>query len=274
MGVVEISRTTYRRDHKRSISMRCPKAVLFDLDNTVAESFQPPAPEVAKGLSALLKRMPVAIMSGASFERMEKDLLSALPADADLSRLYLFSDTAAQCYVCENGAWSSVYKFAFTKEEHGKIMRACKEAIGETGVLKDAPRWGDLFLSRDTQITFSGLGVDAPKDAKREWDNDSSKRTKLKKALDEKLAGLDIRISGRTAIDITRAGIDKAYGVRWLAKHLGFAPSEMLFVGDALFPGGNDAIVIPTGIQTVEVAGPHETAEVIDSIISMCEKKD
>lgn len=251
---------------------KCPRAVLFDLDNTVAESFQPPAPEVAKGLRELLKRMPVAIMSGASFERMEKDLLPALPADTDLSRLYLFSDTAAQCYVCENGAWRSVYKFTFTKEEHGKIMRACEEAIRETGVLENAPRWGDLFLARDTQITFSGLGVDAPKDAKREWDKDSSKRAKLKKALDEKLTGLDIRISGRTAIDITQKGMDKAYGVKWFAEHLGTEPREMLFVGDALFPGGNDAIVIPTGIQTKEVAGPHETAIVMEEVLAACAK--
>jgi len=251
---------------------KCPHAVLFDLDNTVAESFQPPAPEVAKGLRELLKRMPVAIMSGASFERMEKDLLSALPRNADLSRLYLFSDTAAQCYAYEAGAWQSVYKIAFAKEEYEKIMQACKEAIRETGVLQDAPCWGALFLARDTQITFSGLGVDAPSDVKREWDKDSSKRAKLKRALDEKLEGLDIRISGRTAIDITRTGIDKAYGVRWLAKHLGFAPSEMLFVGDALFPGGNDAIVIPTGIQTIEVAGPHETAEVMGKVLAACAK--
>lgn len=247
-----------------------PRAVIFDLDNTISESFQPPHPHVASRLHELLQRMSVAIMSGASFERMEKDLLPALPHDADLSRMYLFSDTAAQCYMFEAGAWRSVYKFAFTEEEYGNIMQAFSEAIEQTGVLKGARRWGELFLARDTQITFAGLGVDAPKEEKAAWDTDSSKRSKLKAFLDKKLTGLDIRISGRTAIDITRKGIDKAYGVRWLAERLGTVPSEMLFVGDALFPGGNDAIVIPTGIQTIEVGGPHETAAVIDSVLSAC----
>ncbi|MDO8561764.1 MAG: HAD-IIB family hydrolase [bacterium] len=258
------------RPRPASNGVKCPRAVLFDLDNTVAESFQPPHPHVASRLHELLQRLPVAIMSGASFERMAKDLLPALPHDADLSRMYLFSDTAAQCYMYDAGAWKSVYKFAFTKEEYENIMQVFNGAIEETGVLKGAPRWGDLFLARDTQVTFAGLGVDAPKDEKAAWDTDASKRERLKEVLDKKLSGLDIRISGRTAIDITRKGIDKAYGVRWLAERLKTEPKEMLFVGDALFPGGNDAIVIPTGIQTIEVAGPHETAAVIDSVLSAC----
>ena len=251
---------------------KCPRAVLFDLDNTIAESFQPPHPHVASRLHELLKSMPVAIMSGASFERMEKDLLPALPHDADLSQLYIFSDTAAQCYINDSGAWKSIYKFTFTADEYEEIMSAFKEALEETGILKDSPRWGDLFLARDTQVTFAGLGVDASPEKKHAWDPDRLKRGKLKSVLDKKLPGLDIRISGRTAIDITRADIDKAYGVKWLAERLEVEPSDMLFVGDALSPGGNDAIVIPTGIETIEVKGPHETADVIDSIISMCEK--
>lgn len=249
---------------------RCPRAVLFDLDNTVAESFQPPSPEVAGRLHELLKTMPVAIMSGASFERMEKDLLPALPRDTDVSRLYLFPDTAAQCYICDAGAWRSVYKFSFTPKEYDGIMRAFKEAIEETGVLKGIPRWGELFLARDSQVTFSGLGVDAPPDKKSEWDPSRAKRKKLKKILDEKLTGIVVRISGRTAIDVTAREIDKAHGVKWLAQRLGLEPREMLFVGDDLSPGGNDAVVIPTGIQTMEVKGPHETASAIDKILAIC----
>jgi len=241
---------------------------LFDLDNTIAESFQPPTHDVANGLYELLKRVPVAIMSGASFSRMEKGLLPALPKKADLSRLYLFPDTAAQCYVYENGKWRSIYKFAFTKEEYTNIMQAFKEAIEKTGVLQDAPRWGELFLARDVQVTFAGLGVDAPPDMKAAWDPNRAKRKKLKDSLDPKLSGMIARISGRTAIDITAKEIDKAHGVKWLANRLGVEPRDMLFVGDDLSQGGNDAVVIPTGIQTVEVKGPHEAAAAIDNILA------
>lgn len=253
---------------------KCPRAVLFDLDNTIAESFRPPTPEVASGLYKLLKRVPVAIMSGASFSRMEKDLLPALPRDTDLSRLYLFPDTAAQCYIFESETWKSVYKFSFTQKEYEGIMQAFKEAIEKTGVLQGAERWGDLFLARDSQVTFAGLGVDAPPDMKAAWDPDRSKREKLKTLLDQKLTGLDIRVSGRTAIDVTARKIDKAHGVKWLAERLGVEPGDMLFVGDDLSLGGNDAVVIPTGIQTMEVKGPHETAGAIGKILAACTKQD
>lgn len=252
------------------MSIKCPRAVIFDLDNTLSESFQAPKPHVASRLHKLLEIMPIGIMSGASFSRMEQHLLPSLPKDVDNGRLYLFPDTAAQCYLWKNHGWQSVYKCTFTKSEYEKIMKTFNEAIEETGVLVGAPRWGELFLARDVQVTFAGLGVDASSEDKAGWDRNRSKRQKLKDFLDKKLSGADVRISGRTAIDVTKTGVDKAYGVKWLADSLGIKASEMLFVGDALYPGGNDAVVIPTGIQTVEVTGPHETADVIDEVLASC----
>jgi len=47
-------------------------------------------------------------------------------------------------------------------------------------------------------------------------------------------------MGGATSIDVTKPGIDKAYGVRKLRDILGISLKEMIFIGDALFPGGND----------------------------------
>ena len=57
---------------------------------------------------------------------------------------------------------------------------------------------------------------------------------RLKALLDRVLPDFAMRIGGSTSIDITRPGIDKAYGMRKLAKLSGFGLPEMLFVGDAL----------------------------------------
>jgi hypothetical protein len=38
---------------------------------------------------------------------------------------------------------------------------------------------------------------------------------------------------------------------------------EMLYIGDALFEGGNDEPVIATDIQTKPVVSPLETSEVV-----------
>ncbi len=249
--------------------MAAPRAVIFDLDNTLALAFEHLSPRTAKGLAQLLDLIPVAIISGATIERMEEYVLPTLPKNAKLENLTLFPDTGARCYVCKYGSWERAYNNTFTKEEFDAVVSALNEGIEKTGIVEGAPQWGDRVHARDAQVTFAGLGVDAPAEEKREWDPDRAKRAKLKTFLDEKLAHLplDIRISSRTAIDITKKGINKALGVRWFAEHLGLEPKDMLFVGDDLKPGGNDAIVIPTGIQTQETSGPDKTAEIIEHLI-------
>ena len=251
--------------------MKCPHAVIFDLDNTLSKSFEPPAPDVADRLRKLLEFLPVAIMSGASLDRIEKDLLPSLPNESR-TRLYLFTDTAAQCFVWKDGKWQSLYKNVFTKDEVATIIRLVKEGLEETSIINGASVFGDQFLARDTQVTFSAIGTYAPAEEKAVWDPSGIKRDKLIAFLNPRLTEFNSMKGGRTAIDITRKGIDKAYGVRGLAKHFKCEARDMIFVGDELRPGRNDACVIPTGIQTIEVAGPHETAKVIDEILSSCSR--
>ena len=71
-----------------------------------------------------------------------------------------------------------------------------------------------------------------------------------------------------TSIDITRKGINKGHGVLELSLHTEIPVSQMIYVGDALFEGGNDSSVIPTGIDTVEVKNPLETHKVIMDIVN------
>lgn len=250
--------------------MRCPKAAIFDLDNTLAPAFTPLPEQNVRGLTALLKIMPVAIMSGASIERMEKYILSALPVNTKLDHLYLFPDTCARCYVYKSGVWERVFNHTLPKDAYDAAVEAIKEGIDATGIVKNTPQWGNRMLARENQITFAGLGIDAPVDKKLKWDPDRRKRAPLKEFLDHRLAGfdLDIRISSRTAIDITKKGVNKSLGVRWLAEHLDIKPQEMIFVGDALGPEGNDAIVIPTGVLTRETSSPAETEKIISEILA------
>lgn len=246
------------------------RAFVFDLDNTLALAFEHLSPRIAQSLSKLLELTPVAITSGATIERMEEYVLPTLLKGVNLGNLYLFPNTGASCYVCKKGKWQRAYNHAFAKQEFDATVRAVSEGMENTGIVKDAPQWGERIVARDTQITFAGLGVDAPADEKKAWDPSRTKRARLKTFLDEKLADfdLDIRISSRTAIDITKKGIDKALAVRWLAERLGIEPKNMLFVGDDLGVGGNDAVVIPTGIQTRQTSGPDETAQIIEDLIA------
>ena len=73
-------------------------------------------------------------------------------------------------------------------------------------------------------------------------------------------------MGGSTSIDVTLPGIDKAYGIRKLRDVLGLPIAEMIYVGDALFPGGNDYPARETGAVCIQVANPDETKRVIEAI--------
>ncbi len=45
----------------------------------------------------------------------------------------------------------------------------------------------------------------------------------------------------------------------------------MLFIGDAIFPGGNDYPAKEAGTDTIQVRDPQETKRVIEAIIA-CEQ--
>ena len=43
---------------------------------------------------------------------------------------------------------------------------------------------------------------------------------------------------------------------------------EMIFVGDALFPGGNDYPAYEAGVTSIRVGGPTDTKLVVEAIVA------
>lgn len=257
------------RKNKSSRLARCPKAVIFDLDDTLTEHLDPPSPQIMEKLSKLLERLPVAIMSAASFERMKERLLPSLPSSANLRNLYLFPDTAGVCFT-HGDSWTCAYAHAFTGEEIARIRAAVEEGFSRTGITEGERIDGERVFAHNAQITVASIGVNAPRERKRAWDPDQTKRRKMKAFLKSRLPTFDVSIGGRTSIDVMHRGVDKSLGVRWLAKKLACAEKDMLFVGDAFYPGGNDESVKKTGVQVIEVKGPRETAVIMDDVLRVC----
>jgi hydroxymethylpyrimidine pyrophosphatase-like HAD family hydrolase len=73
-------------------------------------------------------------------------------------------------------------------------------------------------------------------------------------------------MGGTTSLDVTKPGIDKAYGIRKLRDILKISLAEMIFIGDALFAGGNDYPAEEAGVVCIPVRGPDETKLVIQAI--------
>lgn len=243
------------------------RLVAFDLDGTLAESKQAIDPEMAGLLARLTRVAQVAVISGGDWPQFEKQLVDRLPPDARLDRLTVMPTTGTKLYRHQDGGWIRVYAEIFPESDREAILGALKTALDQAG-LRPAHIYGEQIEDRGSQITFSALGQEAPLDAKAAWDPDAVKRKALKAILDPMLPDYAINIGGATSIDITRKGVDKAYAIRKLSSALGIGPGDMLFLGDAIFPGGNDYAVKAAGLDTVRVRDVEETKRVIEAIIA------
>jgi HAD superfamily hydrolase (TIGR01484 family) len=240
--------------------------IAFDLDGTLAESKQPIGEEMAGLLARLLDVAKVAVISGGDWPQFEIQVVARLPGAADLARLFIMPTTGTKLYRFQDGTWRQIYADSFEAAERDRIMRALDEAATQAGLV-ETQTWGEKIEDRGTQITFSGLGQQAPLAAKAAWDPDFTKRKRLQALLRAMLPGLSINTGGSTSIDITRSGVDKAYAMRKLSEHSGVPADAMLFLGDAIYPGGNDEPVRAAGFDTIAVRDVRETGNVVRAII-------
>jgi phosphomannomutase len=245
------------------------KLVVFDLDGTLAESKSAIDPEMAQLLDRLLGLVKVAVISGGDWPQLEKQVLAHLGQDELLRNLSVLPTCGTRFYRYGKH-WEPLYAEDLTAEERMKIVDSVQWAVGRAGE-KPEKVWGEVIEDRGSQITFSALGQLAPLEEKKKWDPDFAKRRKITAVLETLIPEFSVHLGGATSIDITPRGIDKGYGIRKLRDVLRIEIHEMIFVGDALFPGGNDYPAKDAGALSIQVRDPHETKRVIESIVACME---
>ena len=244
--------------------------VVFDLDGTLAASKASLDAEMAALLGRLLGIVKVAVISGGAWSQFEKQVLAFLPHDDRLKSLSMLPTCGTKFYRFD-GDWKKLYSENFSAADAKKIIGALDRAVDRCGYRAEK-HWGDLIEDRGSQITFSALGQEAPLAEKAKWDPDFAKRQKIEAILEPMIPGFSIRLGGATSIDVTRPGIDKAYGIRKLKETLDVSIAEMIFVGDAIFPGGNDYPAKQAGVESIRVRDPEETKRVIEAICACLER--
>ena len=238
--------------------------IVFDLDGTLAASKSAVDPEMATLLTSLLALVKVVIISGGALPQFETQVLAHLPDHDHFNNLSLLP-TCGTRFFRYTDVWQMLYSEDLSDDQKHKIIAAVNSAVESAGFQADKV-WGETIEDRESQITYSALGQQAPLDAKSQWDPDFTKRRKIKAILDGLLPDFSVRLGGSTSIDVTLPGIDKAYGIRKLRDILGIPIPEMLYVGDALFPGGNDYPARETGAACIQVRDPDETKRVIEAV--------
>ncbi len=83
------------------------------------------------------------------------------------------------------------------------------------------------------------------------------------------LPEFEVHIGGMTTIDITQKGIDKKYGIQKMHEYLDIDYDDMLFIGDAIFPGGNDYAPVEMGIAYKKTDGPTVTMDIIRDLLTL-----
>jgi phosphomannomutase len=243
--------------------------VAFDLDDTLAPSKSPVDPRMAELLVKLLGVVEVCVISGGQFGQFQSQLVDNLPLDHPeaLARMHLMPTCGTQYYLYRADEWQQQYAENLTDEQKAAALVAVESEARRLGYW-ESDTWGPILEDRGSQITFSALGQAAPVDAKKAWDPTGEKKNTLRAAVQQHLPDLEVRSGGSTSVDITRRGIDKAYGMSKLAELTGVPFEQMLFVGDRLDPDGNDFPVVALGIPTQAVEGWEETADVVERFLA------
>lgn len=242
--------------------------IIFDFDGTLNVSKMPLDEEMKVLLYKLLAKTKIAVISGASFARLEKQLLNSLRCSSDkLSRLFIMPTSGSSLYIYKQNNWAQVYNEPLSEKDKEKIRRAFELAIIDANIALPKNIYGELIEDKGDQLTYSALGQKAPIDLKEKWDPDHNKRDRIVKALLSYIPEFELRIGGTTSIDVTKKGIDKAYGIRKIQKYLGIRKENILFIGDAIFLKGNDYSVKKMGVETVQVSGYEETKKIIRELL-------
>lgn len=240
--------------------------IVFDLDGTLTPSKSAIKPEMEEVFSKLLEKRQIAVISGADFKQFKKQFLNYLNCpDFCLKNLFLFPTCSSSFYRYGN-EWKKVYEESLSSEQKKKIFDAFEKTFKELNYKHPVKVYGEIIEDRISQVVFSRFGQQAPLAPKQAWDPTREKRQRLKKVLDKYLTEFEVNVSGTTSIDVTKKGIDKAYAIEQIEKHLKVPRKDMVFIGDALFEGGNDYPVKKTGVDCIEVKDHKECLELIKRI--------
>ena len=254
------------------------KLIAFDLDGTLAPSKSPLPERLSEVLGELLNNFQVCVISGGDFKQFNKQLLSNLKLDDNqLSRLHLMPTCGTKYYTFDKSEnnWKKLYSEDIPEEDKRRIKIALLKALDEYGYKEDKT-YGELVEDRESQLTLSTLGQDVVDvlgekgiEMKENWDKDNKKKNNIRNYASNIVTDYEFKVGGLTSIDVTKPGIDKAYGMKKLMEHLELEKKDILFIGDRLMEGGNDYPVKAMGIDSIEISDWHQTAVAVNAIIHM-----
>lgn len=238
-----------------------PKHFFFDLDNTLTRSKSHIEPAHADTLRALMEHADVIVVSGHG----ERDIRAHLE---DLTGYHVLGQNGN---FAQKADGTILWERKLSPEQVEAIHAFIKKARAHLALeVRDE---NDIVEDRGCQVAYSLIGHHEDIEKKEAFDPEHAKRKKLLEDLSEDVqklaqeAHIEIKIGGTTVLDFIDKGKNKGYNITEFIHALGWEKQECIYVGDALFPSGNDETVIGV-IPTHPVKDFHETYEYLKSVLS------
>jgi phosphomannomutase len=268
-------------------------ALLFDIDGTLT----PPRHELEGEMAAALGRLrvPFHVAAGSDLALVEPQFLDPLWRLGFRGGFEAFVSNGAAHYRCDYGSeLSIVERSAFDLRTHLGDDAFARLLAGVESVLESEEHAlppslsviGARIVDRRGMLNVTPIGrppgaldaaARANRDAFADFDRSTGYRRRMLQSLRRELDWLardhrlQVLLGGETSFDLVVEGMDKTAAVRGVLA-LGFA--RVVFVGDALWEGGNDAVVSDLvarwrqeggacPLEAVQVDGWRHTIEVL-----------
>lgn len=266
-------------------------ALVFDIDNTLTPPREALDRDMAERLGELAR--PFALAAGSDLGLLMSQFFEPLHAYGYRGEFDAFICNGASRYRCRSGAELSVTpvdEFSLAghlgPERFAALSQLLEELLADQRfALPSSVRVvGPRLVDRQAMINIAPSGrergaLSASARESREqfvaFDERTGYRARLlpvlRAELDERLPGNDLLLTlgGQTSFDLVVRGRDKSFAVRSL---LAEGATQVTYVGDALFPGGNDAAVSefvagwPGGncpVEVIQVSDHRHTARLM-----------
>lgn len=210
----------------------------------------------------LCKERDMVAVSGAE----ESQIRTQIPHAFD-GQYFILAQNGNHC-VDKNG--STLWKKELDGSQTRAILTFIEKVRSELNLtVRDE---NDLLENRGAQISYSLIGHHEDLEKKNAFDPDALRRLDILKKHAEDVKELmindvEVKTGGTTTLDFFPLGKNKGYNIAEFIKSLGWESQDCIYVGDALFPGGNDETVIGI-IPTHPVKDFHETYEYLESVLS------
>jgi hydroxymethylpyrimidine pyrophosphatase-like HAD family hydrolase len=237
-------------------------ALLMDIDGTLTPPRRTLLPEMAEALKKLI--VPFHVAAGSDLVLVEPQFLRPLWDFGFRKDFEAFVSNGAAHFRCSFSRAYAVEKigeFDFGRslgpENYALLIQVLEDILSAEEFKLPDSVWvmGERIMDRGSMLNFSTIGrakgnltdeARENRDRFARFDKATNYRRKILAHLNDKLAKLvrekklRIMLGGETSFDLVIEGKDKTNAVRGLLDH-GY--KRVVFLGDALFPGGNDSVI-------------------------------